>query len=188
MRYLKFIKASVFSVIFLLSILSCSAESAQQEEMVDATAVIQNLSQVIHDAKQKVQIPVIFPTIIPKKSAPQFFANLDSSSKERGLVYRINVDGDKTCNGAHYCNVGYVTAKQGIKPEKYLDRNDQPITETVVLANKITGYYTPGHPMGSFFPANIQWNDKDVLYTIAWNTSSKDSLIKMANSAIKEAR
>ena len=41
--------------------------------------------------------------------------------------------------------------------------------------------------MGDFFPANIQWKEDNVLYTISWNVSQgkneKVMLSEMASSA-----
>src|SRR5690606_31902918 len=102
--------------------------------------------------------------------------------------YLISVGYTPDCNGVHVCTVGYLRVERNAKPEMQQDRDGNEITETVMLADNIKGYYTPGHPMGSYFPPVIQWNLGDILYTVSWDDkfADKDALKAMTNSILKE--
>ncbi len=170
----------LFAAIFFANI--TYAANNTQVPLISATEAIQNLSDAVNTAKKDSNARVVFPQLVPKASKP-YFASVDATAKTRGASYVINIDKTKTCNGVHVCNVGYVQAELRGNPQIYYDINNKEITEPVMLANHIKGYFTPGHAMGDFFPASIQWRDRDVLYSITWQTD-RDTMIKIANSAI----
>lgn len=181
MKY--FIAIFTTLTIFLFNNL-CYADNANSPSMVSANTIIQGLDNAVAQIKLKTTVPVIFPTIIPtNQNLHTYFANSDLSQMQNGIDYTINVDATQNCSGAHYCNIGYVRAQKGGNPQVNYDMHNKQLTVSVILANNTKAYFTPGHAMADFFPAEIQWRDKNILYTLTWNTD-QNSIIKMANSAI----
>jgi hypothetical protein len=186
---MKLLKNSI--TILLLSslfILTAHAETDVTAKMVNANDNISGLDKALADAKKDSTITVEFPAVIPK-TKQSYFASYDTNSKQYGFSYMINVDSTADCHGVKYCNVGIVSAKENAEIDKMKNRSNKVITTKVMLADGMDAYYTPGHAMGDYFPASIQWMDNKVLYMISWNIDSKaakDSkalLITMANSA-----
>jgi hypothetical protein len=179
-------KNLLFAIFLGLSCISIHAQAEIQHRihLVRANTIINNLDVVIKTVKQQSSILVRFPALVPKTdSSKKYFSSADLTRKSQGIDYLINIDSTEDCNGIHYCNIGTVRAKSGAKPETYLDRDNKIITYPVILDNHLKGYFTPGHAMADYFSANIQWQEKGVLYQITWDTN-KETIIKMANSAI----
>jgi hypothetical protein len=139
-----------------------------------------NINKLIAKIQQKTNIPVLFPSSTPKiKYYP--FVKITNSG------YIIYLDATKDCGGVHACNIGMVSAEIAGNPIIYYDMNNKELTEAVKLANNLKGYYTPGHAMGDYWPANIVWRDRNVLYSITWQLDPKierATIIAMANSMI----
>lgn len=182
------------SQILMTGLVTFSLQSAfafdETQDMVSASDQINNLTSVLAAAKKDAKVTVEFPAIIPEtKNNVKYFASLDQASKQYGFSYMINVDSTADCHGVKYCNVGMVTARVNAKVDMQTDRKNKVITVPVDLADGLKAYYTPGHPMGDYFPASIQWMDNDVLYMISWNVQSTSEeltrflLTTMANSA-----
>lgn len=170
------------AITLLILSLSLSAYAAKPS-LVSANGVIQDLEKTLQEVKQHSKVPVLFPTLVPKDPADKpYFASSDLSAQKYGISYLINIDKTKDCKGVHACNIGYVKAEQGGNPQVYYDLHNKELTTALMLPHHIKAYYTPGHAMGDYSPANIQWRDKNILYTIIWPTE-RDALVKMANSA-----
>jgi len=159
-------------------------------KMENVKGKIEGLDKTLAQAKKESGVPVEFPAFIPKsKQDKKYYASNDANAKSSGFSYMINVDSTPDCNGVKYCNVGVFSAKTADKPDMMTDRNNKVITKSVMLADGTTAYYTPGHAMGDYFPATIQWTDNKQLYSISWNSQlklpevEKAALITMANSA-----
>lgn len=190
MQFIKKSKKSMSvltSLLFLFFFQGIFADKAQTDQMVIAADSIKDLNQVIEDIKTKIQVPVVFPKYVPK-SSQEYFAHSFFSNQKDSTDYWINVDSTKDCNGAKFCNVGYVKAEKNKPIEQFQDRDNKNITIPVALPNHKKAYFTPGHAMGDFFPPNIQWQEDNVLYTISWSNikpskNEKATLLNMAASA-----
>lgn len=184
-------KSSLLSLILACSFINpVFAKEINTPNLVPARDYIQNLDQTLQQAKKDSAVTVEFPTVIPKPTKiKKYFASYDETSKQNGFAYMINVDSTSDCHGVKYCNIGVVSARSDSKIDMMTDKENKVITTKVMLADGLDGYYTPGHAMGDFFPASIQWLDNKVLYTITWNAdvgskeAIRQSLITMANSA-----
>ncbi len=181
-------------ILFLSSILVCSSVFAKSElyNPVQSNTFIRNLNSTLKKVQKVAEMPAIFPTIIPRDAGhTQYFSGYDQDNTAPRKGYFIYVDYTADCHGAHYCSVGYLWAQANEKPETTsYDLNHRNIIEPVSLVQHVQGYYTPGHAMGSYFPAALQWRDKGVLYTLSWDdhAADKSAMIAMANSAISAAR
>lgn len=184
---------TLFRAIFICAILisPLAAESSDTPHMVNANEQIQNLDTVLAQLKQESDVPVLFPYQIPKpEEGKKYFANRDAVAAKNGYSYWLNVDYTPDCNGIKACNVGNMTARRNASFEKFTDMQNKILTSEVALTKGIKGYFTPGHPMGDYFPANIQWMNNGVLYSLMWAAvprspdEERTLLIAMANSAI----
>src|SRR6185312_13069424 len=131
-----------------------------------------------------------FPALIPNPApGKKFFASVEEQSQQSGFEYMINVDATPDCHGVKYCNIGIIAARKTDKVEMMKNRKNKMITMPVMLADGITAYFTPGHAMGDFVPATIQWVDGKTVYMISWSAGKtsdatmRDFLVTMANSA-----
>lgn len=186
MRHSTTIIVNFFAAFALMSS-PCYALNNSLVSLVAAKSAIQDLTNTLAELKKKTNVPVIFPNVVPPPSNNvKYYASSDLSAVSNGIAYTINVDSSKDCNGAHYCNIGSLRAEQGGNPQIFYDRNNKEITVIVALSNKTKGYYTPGHAMGDYFSPNLQWRNKNVLYTLSWNqnlnSAERDTLIRMVNS------
>lgn len=166
------------------------AENAAINKMINANDHIVDFNKAIEQAKKSSHANVEFPAFIPKpESGKKYYANLDDNAPQYGFEYMINIDSTPDCHGVKYCNVGIISARKSDQVEMVKDKKNKVITTPVMLADGIDAYYTPGHPLGDYFPANIQWVDGKTAYMISWqfgkasNKDMRDFLVTMANSA-----
>lgn len=80
----------------------------------------------------------------------------------------LYLDEQANCNGAHYCNVGSVEIVAGGKIESLRDRQGHVITQRIRLANGLTAFFTPGHALADYWPAQLQWQRGGDRYTLSW--------------------
>lgn len=173
-----------------ITVTALATENDAINRMVRANDYIANYDKVVEQAKKSSHITVEFPAFIIKpKSGKKYYASFDENSQQYGFEYIINIDSTPDCHGVKYCNVGMISARKSDQIEMMKDKKNKTITKSVMLADGINAYYTPGHAMGDFFPANIQWTDGKALYTISWNgenesaISMRNYLVTMASSA-----
>lgn len=164
------------------------ADMDMTKQMMNSNDHIKNLDQVLTQVKKDTNQTPVFPAVIPKTSK-SYYASSDATSQQNGFNYMINIDSTPDCNGAKYCNVGRVSAQKGTQPDLMKDKNNKQVTVPITLADGTQAFYTPGHAMGDYFPANVQWVDQNTIYMITWNGEPKSekmmraALITMANSA-----
>jgi hypothetical protein len=168
-------------LIVMAALVPCAAFAA--DRYVQSAQAIPNLQKVTARIGQDVSGRVEFPSVLPAASTPLFA--YAQSDKQNGN-YTLYIDTQRDCKGAHYCSLGALSAAKGQTPAPLSDLNGQDISAQVKLANGERAYFTPGHSMGDFWPAQIQWTRNGVLYTLTWNGSfpdgERDTLLKLANS------
>ncbi|MHB1949426.1 MAG: hypothetical protein ACYCQI_15085 [Gammaproteobacteria bacterium] len=183
-------KILLVALVASVSTTTALAENDAINKMVNANDHIVDFNKAIDQAKKSSHVNVEFPAFIPKpETGKKYFASLDENSPQYGFEYMINIDSTPDCHGVKYCNIGIISARKADHVEIVKDRKNKMITTPVMLADGIDAYFTPGHAMGDYFPANIQWVDGHTAYMISWlfgKTSDKnmrDFLVTMANSA-----
>ena len=183
-------KIIIASLIFSAASTSCFAENDAINRMVNTNNYIVDYDKAVSHAKKVSQVTVEFPTFIPKpKSAKKYYASFDENSRQYGFEYMINIDETPDCHGVKVCNIGIISARKSDEINMMKDRKNKLITKPVMLADGINAYFTPGHAMGDYFPADIQWKDGAAVYMISWNRdfesakSARDFLSTMASSA-----
>jgi hypothetical protein len=94
-------------------------------------------------------------------------------------VYTFELDAARSCHGANACYLASFTGAKGEKPA---------LGKKASLTGGRTGYWKGITCGGSCSPAEIQWLEGDVLYSIATKgvgKKEKATLVKLANEAIK---
>ena len=104
-----------------------------------------------------------------------------TASSEDGF-YDLELGIGSRCNGANACYLANFTGTQGAEPA---------FGRRARLTGDRRGYWKPITCGASCSPAEIQWVQDDVLYSIATKAvgstarSTKATLVKLANNAIK---
>jgi hypothetical protein len=152
-----------------------------------STNVIAELGSILTEIKSRVTMPVIFPTRIPVAEATtKYFVSSSASSNQQ--QYSIFIDTTPRCDGAHFCNMGTINAYNNGFPFIYYSMENKELTVPVMLTHNLKGYYTPAHPMADMWPTQLEWRDKNILYSITWQhlptADEKQDIINIANSAI----
>lgn len=170
--------------ILLTLVLSPSSWAETAPKFLD-TSTVPDFKESLSALKGKTTLPVIFPKKVPLLSGgPQYYVYVETQS--HGSIYTISIDNTSACQGKHVCSLGSLTASIGDNPEIYYSMDNKELTVPVKLAGGKTGYFTPSHAMGDFWPPQIEWRDKNVLYRLSWNIApklpDKEMLINMVNS------
>jgi hypothetical protein len=168
---------------------------ADHLKYVAAKQAIEDLDKTLASAKTTIQFTkpfsedalpaasfVAFPDSVPA-SGEKMYASLVNNQDQ---AYTINIDATPDCNDAKNCNLGKLSFHLGENPSIYYDRDDKQATTAVTLAHGVQGFYTHSFAMADFWPANMQWRDGAVLYTLSWNVNDKAAFIKMANAVINQ--
>jgi hypothetical protein len=140
-------------------------------------------TQVFTQIGRQLGSPVESPAVLPKQPSHLYaYAEVDIKTGN----YTIFMDSQPDCKGAHYCNVGSLKMSKGQEPVPLRDRNGIDITVKVRLSDGRVAYVTPGHSMGDYWPAEIQWTRNGVLYELSWNGAFPEgeqrTLVTLANS------
>ncbi len=172
--------------ILILCLLWGSTALAADVKWGPATKAVDGLAAIIQSTQAKVQQPVLFPQGVPIGSkVVHYYASDDKNPK--GYLFRINVDTTAKCQGAHYCNIGSVSAELRGNPQIYYGTDNKRLTQPMDLDHGIEGFYTPGHAMGDYWPPMIEWRQGNLLYRMTWDLpkdQARDALETMANSAM----
>jgi len=178
-------------LITITALQACSLSENTKPKMLNAEKNIHSYTSELAALKQKVTIPVLYPKVIPAADKRPYFASLDVTKNQFGIIYQLYIDSTKSCHGTHFCNIGVIEARKATKPTFYKNRNDKDITQEVILAKNIKGYYTPSHAMADMWPTMISWQCNKVSYQISWNLDAKNAkevIMAMANSAIASGK
>lgn len=165
-----------------LSLALLALNSAFADKMIASQKEIPNLAQVLSDLKAQTEIPVVFPTEVPKNpTLKQLYAYADPQQVGK-TFYTISIDSTPTCHGVHYCNVGSLQVSASGQPQNYTDMNKQNITQPIDLTPTQKAFYTPGHAMADYWPPTLEWRDANYFYQLIWQVRDQSALVKTAQS------
>tara|TARA_R110000868_G_scaffold411409_2_gene703791 strand:- start:24327 stop:24845 length:519 start_codon:yes stop_codon:yes gene_type:complete len=168
----------ILTKLSLLGCLMISLSACAEQKVVPTSSVLYNLEQAVATLQAKTKLPIVIPSYLPKrKTAYYAYAEIIPNG------YVINVDATSTCHGAKYCSLGYVQALVHAQPRMLKDRDGKVITQ-IIKQNGVKYYYTAGHAMGDYFPAQIQWMQQQVMVTIAAPHATQAILLKIASSCV----
>ena len=185
-------------VLFIFS--SCFSQC----RLVSAQSSIKNLDQAISEAKATIRYTKIFSDqVIPTATFIAFPEKVPASKTKtiasfvtyKRFTYAISVDVDSPeCHPIFkLCNIGTLSFGWSGNPTIYYDGDNKKATTLVNLHKGIQGFFTRGFPMADYWPANIQWRDQEILYTLTWpgiyeqnQNAVQNDLVQMANSVIDQ--
>jgi len=185
-------KKVYLAIIFALNmviLIPTGYASDNVQPLLPATKAIPDLTSTLNKLKKATTLPVIFPQRVPQDhDLSRYYSHYVIDEPGQTTHYTLSIDATSDCQGIRACNLGYLSARADANPEIYYDMNNQAITIPVQLAKQLQGYFTPGHAIGSFFPAKLEWREGTILYTLTWTmapAAEQATLIAMANSAIE---
>ncbi|WP_109481251.1 hypothetical protein [Paraburkholderia sp. C35] len=165
----------------LAAVLPISAHAA--DGYVRTAELVSNAPQVLTQAESTLGGPVASPAILPGQP-DHLFAYADTDRQTGN--YTLFIDSQPDCQGAHYCNIGSLSVTKGQRPTRLRDLNGNILTIKVQMAGGRVAYFTPGHSMGDYWPARIEWMRQGALYSLSWNgkfpDGEKRTLLTLANS------
>jgi hypothetical protein len=156
--------------------------AAFADKMIDSQKEIVNLTPTLTALKSQTDIPVVFPTQVPKHpTLKKLYAYIDPNSVKKD-AYTISIDSSSTCKGAHYCEVGMLQVATKGEPKDYQDMENHNITTSVNLTPTQKASYTPGHALADYWSPILEWRDGAYFYSLTWQVKSEKALVTMAHS------
>lgn len=125
--------------------------------------------------KAGTEIPIRLPQEIPDGGESPLYASLNEISPDH---YSIELAFVPDCYGATACRFGEVSG------EKKTPRTPAPSGQKLTLTGGITGYFTPAVCGANCSDATLMWEQDGIRYTIALKAGRRESLQRMAESAI----
>lgn len=147
----------------------------------------------ILDRLTQTGIPLRLPDQIPASSYVVLW-----SASSRG--YEIALASEPTCR-SNYCRNGLISAKKltsdtssieqefaFLKDPKFRPQARSPeLFGTVQLVNGKQGYFIPWVLGANYSDAKVIWEENGYRYLVSWRKGDRNTLIKLANSAIQAA-
>ncbi|HIK06105.1 MAG TPA: hypothetical protein IGS40_15540 [Trichormus sp. M33_DOE_039] len=131
---------------------------------------------ILPKLKQKSQIKILLPKYIPEEDGTNpIYAIIETATTKK---YEILLGFTPNCTGGTACRLGVVTA------EAVTHKTPRLTGKPVTLAKGITGYFRDFRCGANCSDATLTWRQKGVQYTLGLKAGKRESLIKMANSAI----
>jgi hypothetical protein len=121
------------------------------------------------------KIPIRLPQEIPDAGNSPLYAALNEINPER---YSIELAFAPDCHGATVCRFGEVSG------EKKTPQTPALSGQKLTLTRGITGYFTPAVCGANCSDATLIWQQDGIRYTIALKAGRRESLQRMAESAI----
>lgn len=136
--------------------------------------------QIVPLLLQKTSIPLRLPEYIPYSDDKEtkLYSILKVAEPER---YSIELAWLEDCDGGNACHVGYVGASKTPFPSEH--KRQVPVS----LAGGIRGFFA-GFDCGAHCDdASLDWKEGDYYYGISLKAADKNTLVRVANSAIEGA-
>jgi hypothetical protein len=131
---------------------------------------------ILPKLRQKTRIPIILPKVIPgSEGENQLYAILEAATPRK---YDILLGFSPNCTGGTACRFGVVTAATVTRKTPRL--TGRPVS----LAKGITGYFVDFSCGANCSDATLTWRQQGVQYMLGLKAGDRNSLVKMANSAI----
>lgn len=126
--------------------------------------------------KYQTKILILLPEYVPETETPnQVFAILEKSTPKH---YQIMLAFAEDCRGGNACRMGSISGEEGIPKTTSIE------PEIVNLSENIKAYFIPSKCGANCSDATLIWSQGEYFYTVAIKAGNKDTLIKIANSAI----
>ena len=158
------IRAAVAGAVMAITAVTCAQAAPAMPVLAPAT-VASGFEQAAAFASQRSGIALDLPGRIPPlASADQHLHAYADPDLNRRRHAAISFDSTADCHGAHYCSIGSLTVAPAA-PEAMRDLSGRVITRRLPDG----ALFTPEHAMADTFPAQIQWREGNLTYTVAWS-------------------
>ncbi|MBB3173341.1 hypothetical protein FHR90_001164 [Endobacter medicaginis] len=148
-----------------LTWLATPAPGADPAPPVLAPATIARFyEQAAAFAAQRSGIALDLPGRIPPPAPGQHLTAWADPALNRRRHAAISFDTTPDCHGAHYCSLGAVTVSPAA-PQPMRDLHGMLITRRLPDGT----LFTPEHAMADTFPAQLQWREGSLTYTVTWS-------------------
>lgn len=126
---------------------------------------------------QETKIPLRLPTdIASEKESNPIYAVIDRVTPSQ---YQIFLAYTQDCQGENFCRYGTITGEA-------LSEEEKTVTgESVLLTNGIQGYFHNAECHAYCTDSVLSWKENGYLYSIGVKAANKETLIRVANSALK---
>jgi hypothetical protein len=133
---------------------------------------------ILPKLKQKSQIKILLPNYIPESDGTNpIYAILETATAKK---YDILLGFTPDCTGGTACRLGVISA------EAVTRKTPRLTGKRVTLAKGITGYFVDFRCGANCSDATLTWRQKGVQYALGLKAGKRETLIKMANSAINQ--
>ncbi|MGH1393800.1 MAG: hypothetical protein ACRAVC_07180 [Trichormus sp.] len=133
---------------------------------------------ILPKLKQNSQIKILLPKYIPEADGTNpIYAILETATPKK---YEILLGFTPNCTGGTACRLGVVSA------EAVTRKTPRLTGKRVTLAKGITGYFVDFRCGANCSDAILTWRQKSVQYALGLKAGKRETLIKMANSAINK--
>jgi hypothetical protein len=157
------------------------------------------LFDTIRPTLRRTHIPLRLPTYLPQDlqiepgyEPPPIQAVLPELPSHQG--YEVILGYSPTCSGGNACRFGTVAGR--LKPAVSIEseyagvRRDRGVKspelmQKVKLVHHIEGWFIPWTCGASCSDAKVVWDEYSYRYSVGIKVGDRDSLVKMANSAIE---
>jgi hypothetical protein len=141
----------------------------------DAPTILRRVQAVL---ARETKVPVRWPSFIPAETSAErpLFVNLLTEGRDN---YNMELGWTSDCIGGGYCHYGSIRASA--------DAPSEPGHEQVAvkLRDGISGYFTDSKSCGPRCDdATVAWSEDGYQYSIRVKAEKKETLIKVADSAI----
>lgn len=137
-------------------------------------------SQVVPLLLQKTSVPVRLPEYVPDSDDKEatLYSIIKVAESDR---YSIELAWLQDCAGGNACHVGYIDGSK--TPFRSEHKRQVPVS----LAGGLKGLFT-GFDCGAHCDdASLAWKEGDYYYDISLKAADKNTLVRMANSALESA-
>ncbi len=157
------------------------SEDLPSEESDRAIAPV--FTEVLSQIQSQTEVPILLPSDVPIPEEPPIYATATADLDR----YAIELAFTPTCRGATACFYGVFAAK---RTDGDYYGVGEPFSETVELADGVTGYFNPMTCGASCAPPVMEWSIDGVRYRMELKGLSGDDAVaqaamtELANSAI----
>jgi len=181
----------VTAVLLSTSLILFKTITSKNESEVNQSGVVQPPSNVDNSTKpephqifesivpqlqQQTQLSLLLPGFVPEAEYVPIYPIVTSATSDN--KYEIMLGYTEDCNGGTACRLGMISAETLTPAVKELTG------EKVDLASGITGYFVEATCGANCSDATISWDHKGSRYTLGIKAGKKETLVKMAKSAI----
>jgi hypothetical protein len=142
-----------------------------------ALTLIDGYQYAASQLQEKTKVPLRLPAWVPydNDQSNPLFARVQTVSADK---YQVEIGWDPECHGATACHLGYINGSAALLPE-----NKGPKVP-VTLNGGVKSYFIDAGCAASCGDSAIYWTQGNYHYSITMKAETKETLTKVANSAM----